>query len=174
MPDNFVFLLQADPHRWGNGLIHKIDDERDQTMCGKSPGGCPGTRFRGPEASITCKSCRKAIAARERFRQWEAGAEQRRAAQAIVEQETERNRALWWQRYTEYLQSDTWRQKRARVMKRASGTCEGCGERGAAHVHHLRYPQGCWPGSAEWVAQEKLFDLRAVCRKCHDDIHGSR
>jgi hypothetical protein len=39
-------------------------------------------------------------------------------------------------------------------------------------VHHRRYPQDCWPGSQEWVAQEKLFDLIAICEGCHDDVHS--
>jgi hypothetical protein len=38
-------LLRADPHHWGAGLVHLIDEETDQTLCGKSPGGCPGTKF---------------------------------------------------------------------------------------------------------------------------------
>jgi hypothetical protein len=69
-----VPLLRADPHRWGAGLVHLIDEERDQTWCGKSPGGCPGKLW-GPREAITCKSCLRSIATRaqaeERRREWE-------------------------------------------------------------------------------------------------------
>jgi hypothetical protein len=34
---DLVALLKADPHKWGQGLIHLIDVGRDQTLCGKSP-----------------------------------------------------------------------------------------------------------------------------------------
>jgi hypothetical protein len=41
-----------------------------------------------------------------------------------------------------------------------------------SRIHnHLRYPQGCWPGSPEWITQEKLFHLRAICIGCHTDVH---
>jgi hypothetical protein len=26
----------------------------------------------------------------------------------------------------------------------------------------------------DWLAQEKLFDLRAICRDCHEDVHSRR
>jgi hypothetical protein len=73
--------------------------------------------------------------------------------------------------YDLYLQSFYWAFKRAAVLERAGGKCEGCGEEYATEVHHMRYPKGCRPGSAEWRAQEKLFDLRAVCSNCHRDLH---
>jgi hypothetical protein len=43
---DLIPVLKADPHKWGQGLVHQIDEERDQTVCGKSPGGCPGKRLR--------------------------------------------------------------------------------------------------------------------------------
>lgn len=160
-------LLRADPHRWGSGLVHLINVERDQTWCGKSPGGCPGTKFYGDLDDITCKSCLRAMAAKERADQY------RREWQEQERQMEEQQRA-WWRLYDAYLLSPVWRTKRARVLERANGYCEGCGERWATQVHHLRYPQGCTPGSAEWIAREKLFDLRAICQLCHVDVHGER
>lgn len=77
----------------------------------------------------------------------------------------------WWDLYNDYLLSPVWRARRERVLMRANRLCEGCGDREATQAHHLRYPQNCLPGSAEWMAQEKLFDLVAVCAKCHDDVH---
>lgn len=159
-----VPLLRADPHRWGAGLVHLIDQDKDQTLCGKSPGGCPGTKFWGRRDKITCKSCLRSIAARvqaeERRREWE----QR-------ERELAQNNRLWWLAYSKYLLTQTWRDKRAMVMRRAAGRCEGCGRKRAVEVHHREYPRDCRPGSAQWVAREKLFTLVALCSECHYDLH---
>jgi len=160
-----VPLLRADPHRWGVGLVHRIDDERDQLMCGKTPANCPGDRYQGAVAEITCKSCLRSIEAKANY-------QARITEWARQDREREESRKLWWQRYNAYLISPEWRRKRALVLKRAGGICEGCGDKGAIQVHHLKYPTDCWPGSADWIAKEKLFDLRAVCIACHDDVHG--
>jgi hypothetical protein len=40
-----------------------------------------------------------------------------------------------------------------------------------AEVHHLRYPRHCLPGSAAWIAQEKLRDLEHLCSACHAAAH---
>jgi hypothetical protein len=34
----------------------------------------------------------------------------------------------------------------------------------------LRYPKA-WPGSPEWIEQERLFDLIGICHQCHANIH---
>ena len=164
MSGRTVALLRADPHRWGNGLVHQIDDGRDTTLCGKSPAVCPGTRFSGLQSLITCKICKRSLETQARYQQYQA--EQRRQ-----ERQRESERAQWHALYAEYLRGDTWRRKRNLVLRRANGICEGCGTASALQVHHTSYPQGCWPGSNEWIAQEKLFDLRAICRSCHEDIH---
>ena len=75
--------------------------------------------------------------------------------------------------YEEYLQSPMWREKRWRVLERCRGICEGCGNRGAREVHHLRYPRGCLPGSEQWVRREKLYDLVGLCEVCHGDVYWS-
>jgi hypothetical protein len=79
---------------------------------------------------------------------------------------------FWWKAYNAYLdRSPHWRQeKRARVIKR-DPICRGCGVRPSTQAHHLRYPKEAWPGSEEWMRQEKLFDLVGVCDQCHFDIH---
>jgi hypothetical protein len=164
MSNKPVPLLRADPHRWGNGLVHQIDDGRDTTLCGKSPAVCPGTRFSGPQSQITCKVCRRSIESQARYQQYRE--EERRR-----ERQRESDRAQWHTLYAEYLRSEPWRRKRNIVLRRAGSICEGCGEKRPLQVHHTRYPQGCWPGSDDWIAQEKLFDLRAICRSCHEDIH---
>jgi hypothetical protein len=73
--------------------------------------------------------------------------------------------------YEIYLQSAVWREKRGKVMERCGCICEGCGNRRAVQVHHVRYPRGCAPGSRRWVALEKLWDLVAVCGECHREVH---
>src|SRR5690606_26359580 len=64
--------------------------------------------------------------------------------------------------YNRYMRTDEWRAKREKVLTRANGTCEGCGERVATEVHHLTY---------ERLGAEMLFDLVAVCSDCHMTIH---
>ena len=58
-----------------------------------------------------------------------------------------------------YLNSVRWRRLRALVLKRAKGLCEGCGEANATEVHHLSYNH---------IGDEFLWELVAVCRKCHE------
>jgi 5-methylcytosine-specific restriction endonuclease McrA len=69
----------------------------------------------------------------------------------------------WWEAYQHYLGSAVWQVKRTKVIERAGGICEACGENGAEHVHHLKYPKT--------FGLEPLWDLRAVCRRCHEIIH---
>lgn len=64
--------------------------------------------------------------------------------------------------YEEYLHSTEWRSKRALVLKRSSGECEGCGLSRATQVHHITYAR---------LGNEMLFDLVAVCDECHERIH---
>jgi hypothetical protein len=77
----------------------------------------------------------------------------------------------WWQAYINYLQTSVWFSKRKQVELRARDICEtpGCTRR-VAHIHHLRYPPYS-PGSPDWIIDEKLDDLMAVCIKCHEARH---
>lgn len=77
-------------------------------------------------------------------------------------EEEKRQKTLdWWERYNAYLQTAAWRERRAKVLRRAGGTCEACLERPAVQVHHTTYKHlGCEP----------LFELRAVCLECHEEI----
>jgi 5-methylcytosine-specific restriction endonuclease McrA len=68
----------------------------------------------------------------------------------------------WAQLYAEYLKSEEWALRRARVMERAHYRCEGCRERNAIDVHHLSYAH---------ITQEFLFELVALCRECHERWH---
>lgn len=70
----------------------------------------------------------------------------------------------WWDWYSQYLDSEEWRQKADRVLFRDGGKCmavlDGC-QRRASHVHHLTYKH---------VGNEPLFDLISVCPSCHEQI----
>jgi hypothetical protein len=65
--------------------------------------------------------------------------------------------------YATYLDSPEWSAKRAKVLKRAQGLCEGCAENPAVEIHHLTYRH---------IYEEFLFELVAVCRPCHERLHG--
>lgn len=62
-----------------------------------------------------------------------------------------------------YYESAEWGAKRAIVMKRAAGVCEGCGERAATQVHHLSY---------DHFGDEFLWELVAICNDCHERVHA--
>ena len=64
-------------------------------------------------------------------------------------------------RYEKYLQSDAWKEKRNTILKAAGYRCRKCGER-ATEVHHETYKR---------IYKEKLTDLTALCRKCHETVH---
>lgn len=62
--------------------------------------------------------------------------------------------------YTDYLASLEWQQKREAFLE-FRPRCENCGNI-ATQVHHKNY---------ENVGREKLRDLMAVCKKCHQKVH---
>jgi 5-methylcytosine-specific restriction endonuclease McrA len=72
--------------------------------------------------------------------------------------------AAYREAYQDYLNSFDWQVRRIAVMKRAGGICECCGERPAEQCHHIRYEGRAFNA---W-----LTDLQAVCRRCHELIHG--
>lgn len=78
------------------------------------------------------------------------------------------NRAAEYQRrreYAAYLQSPAWAVKRAKVLARCGGRCEGCGEAAKLEVHHLTYAH---------FGAEFLFELVGLCAECHARIHPAR
>jgi 5-methylcytosine-specific restriction endonuclease McrA len=86
--------------------------------------------------------------------------EERRAQQDRVREEESRR---WWAWYNEYLRSPEWRHRRALVMDRADGLCEGCRINRANHAHHTTY---------DHAGEEFLWELVAICKPCHDRVHG--
>jgi hypothetical protein len=63
--------------------------------------------------------------------------------------------------YAAYLQSDVWRAKHLKVLRRDE-MCRACGEAPSAQAHHLTYDR---------IFREPLFDLVGVCRPCHEELH---
>jgi hypothetical protein len=90
--------------------------------------------------------------------------EQQRWAQRSQEyvERRDREEQEWWDKYSAYLCSPKWYGRRALVLNRAGGLCEGCRERQATQVHHLTY---------DHVTNEFLWELVAVCDACHRRIH---
>lgn len=79
--------------------------------------------------------------------------------------EAEARRAARREEYEDYINnSPNWRRLRRLVRARCHGTCEGCGERPMAEVHHLTY---------EHLFDEFLWELVGVCRECHRRAHGT-
>jgi hypothetical protein len=67
--------------------------------------------------------------------------------------------------YQDYLASPAWKQRRDLVMWRAHGICEACLSARAEEVHHLTY---------EHIGHEMMWELKAICRACHEKIHRDR
>jgi len=67
------------------------------------------------------------------------------------------------EKYYAYLQTDTWKQKRDRVVKRDMGRCRICNSSKFLNVHHRKYP--------EVYGEELLIDLITLCKVCHELFH---
>ncbi len=88
-------------------------------------------------------------------------AEQEDIIQRHVRKQREANSG-YRDRYAKYLKSEKWQSIRARVLSRANHTCEGCLEERATEVHHRTYAH---------VFDELLYELVALCDKCHRRSH---
>lgn len=74
----------------------------------------------------------------------------------------------WFALYREFLDSPEWQKKRALILKRANGTCEGCLSAPASDVHHCVYPQKrSGKLTLADFANQVNYQLRALCRPCH-------
>jgi signal transduction protein with GAF and PtsI domain len=68
----------------------------------------------------------------------------------------------WWEKYSHYLQTPEWGNRRKLVFDRAGNICEGCREHRATQVHHLSY---------DHVTDEFCWELVAICDECHRRLH---
>lgn len=64
--------------------------------------------------------------------------------------------------YVSYLQTDAWRERRARTLMLAGGSCQRCGAR-ASDAHHRHY---------RTLGRERDADLEALCPGCHRRAHA--
>lgn len=149
----------ASPHQFGPGKKHVLDDkDAERTMCGKVLSAVPGKLTSDENAD--CKVCITALANRARDVQRSKEYEARRIEH---EQQRATETAEWQAAYHAHLRSGKWANTRQKVLERASGICEGCGETRATQVHHLTYKN---------VGHEFLWELVAICRACHERRHG--
>ncbi|MDE2104664.1 MAG: hypothetical protein KGL39_45935 [Patescibacteria group bacterium] len=87
------------------------------------------------------------------------------AQQVSYNQKKADEKAEWFKWYNAYLTTPEWKAKREKVLDRAKGLCEGCGNRRAIQSHHLTY---------EHVGNEFLWELVAVCEACHLRFHEAK
>jgi len=72
------------------------------------------------------------------------------------------------QRYYEYLQSESWKNKARQRLEIDNYICQGCGSKGSAlnplNCHHMTYHN---------IYHEDIYkDLVTLCRCCHLTIHN--
>lgn len=68
----------------------------------------------------------------------------------------------WHRDHSAYLKTPEWMARRDKVIRRAGGLCEGCGDKPATQAHHRTYDH--WQN-------EFLFELLALCEECHSRLH---
>ena len=154
-------MWAADPHQFGPGKVHIIDTEdRTKTFCGRFLSAVAGKS--SVTTKPTCKICLDRIVRRPEQERQQQEWERRRTEQ---EQQKAAERRQWQAWYANYLSSPEWRTRRALVMERAGGVCEGCRLMKATEVHHVTY---------EHAGSEFLWELRAMCRGCHERWHGDK
>lgn len=86
----------------------------------------------------------------------------RQATYKKVSDLKEQKRQLEIKEYRDnYLQSPEWKEKRLLVLQRDNWICQACRIAKATDVHHLTY---------DHIRNEPLFELVAVCRRCHTAI----
>jgi hypothetical protein len=79
-------------------------------------------------------------------------------AKDLKKLKTNQQWAAW---FAAYLAGPEWSAKKSHVLARSKHQCEGCGIRPAIQVLHQSY---------EHAGDEFLFELLALCARCHDQI----
>lgn len=144
------------PYGKQTGKVHILAAGKDtQTRCGKPRAGLGGGPTTDP---ADCRVCMASVNGEAARAEAQAAAVVR---QAEYQSKLEAEHAAWWAWYNDYLRSPAWRAKAEAVIRRAGGVCEACGTARATQAHHVTYRH---------VGAEPLFDLRAVCRPCHERI----
>jgi hypothetical protein len=86
----------------------------------------------------------------------------REALEAIEQAAAERQQPSRRAEYGQHLASDTWKDMRAKVLKRDRGICQGCLDARADEVHHTTYAH---------IRSEFAFELVSLCSDCHARLH---
>lgn len=157
MSDKQYRAWAADPHQYGPGKVHCVDvSDETKTLCGRFVSAVPGKW--SDTAKPTCRICLDAVVRRPEQERQRQEYERRR-----LEQERQRaaENEQWREWYRDYLASPAWKTLRAKVLARANGLCEGCMNAPATEVHHMTYAH---------VGNEFLWELRAICRACHERV----
>jgi 5-methylcytosine-specific restriction endonuclease McrA len=156
-----VSYWKANPHQWGMGRTHRLHKDGGKTLCGRKLADVPGHYVAEGESECDCQGCATVMLAEER-RQADAQRWAERSRQQQLEREA--TEAEWSRKYNAYLRySPEWQARRSKVLKRERGICQSCGEARATEVHHT-------PAAYRHVFHEPLFELVALCRKCHEEI----
>lgn len=66
------------------------------------------------------------------------------------------------EKYTEYINSEEWKQKREQAFIHRWMICQKCWSTSFLQVHHWTYKN---------LFKEKLSDLFILCNNCHFDLH---
>lgn len=82
---------------------------------------------------------------------------------ARIQKETQEKRTQARNERNAYYSTNKWKEIRKQVLKRAKGVCEGCGIYYPSDIHHTTYNN---------FGNEFLFELVALCRSCHERVHG--
>lgn len=70
-------------------------------------------------------------------------------------------KTLFFSKLNQYYNTDKWKLKREKVLKRDNFLCQACLNKKAIQVHHLTYKH---------VFDEPLFELVSICIACHTKI----
>jgi hypothetical protein len=68
-----------------------------------------------------------------------------------------------YSKYADYLKSSHWQSTRRKMYNsKLPKACYACGSKGPLDIHHRTYKR---------LGEERLTDLKFICRRCHDELH---
>lgn len=85
----------------------------------------------------------------------------------IATQKREERRA----EYSRLLLTDSWRERRAKILDRDLNRCRNCGSKAGLEVHHRQYHKQRLTGAFRrpWEYEDKY--LVTLCSRCHKAGH---
>lgn len=82
---------------------------------------------------------------------------------AFISDKFEQLKIDYRKNYEDYLNSQTWKLKRLKILQRDKFVCQECFTERANNVHHITYAN---------LGDEKDYELVSLCQSCHDKIHN--